>query len=163
MSQPLASPSSAEQEAAEFIERFATMISNSGWPRMMARVFAALMAAEDGRRTAQELREILQVGAPAISGAIKTLVQLQFIDRQRVPGDRREFYKVREDAWYRATTGNDQTLALWQEAASEGAKVFGKDTGAGRRFSETEEFFAFIRAELPKLMERWHDMHGGDR
>ena len=41
----------------------------------MARVFACLMVAEDGRRTAAELSSALHVGAPAISGGVKALLQ----------------------------------------------------------------------------------------
>jgi hypothetical protein len=42
-------------------------------PRMPARVFAAVLVAEDGRRTAAELADQLGVSPAAISGAVPIL------------------------------------------------------------------------------------------
>jgi DNA-binding transcriptional regulator GbsR (MarR family) len=151
---------STDEEIAAFIERYAEALTRSGWPRMMSRVFSCLMASEDGRRTAAELSELLHVGAPAISGGVKALLQSGLVVREREPGQRRDHYRVREDVWFRAVTGNDANLARWQEASEEGARLLGPDTEAGARFDETRRFFAFLRAELPRLMERWHESQG---
>lgn len=145
------------EEVADFIERYAEALALSGWPRMMARVFAYLMAAEDGRSTAAQLSQGLGVGAPAISGGIKALLQAGLVTRERVPGDRRDYYRVQEDTWFRAVTGNDANLARWQDASAAGARLLGTDTEAGRRFEETRRFFEFLRVELPRLMDRWHE------
>lgn len=146
-----------DQEIADFIERYAEALALSGWPRMMSRVFACLMAAEDGRRTAAELSEMLHVGAPAISGAIKLLLPSGLVTREREIGERRDYYRVREDVWFRAVTGNDANLARWQQASEDGARLLGTDTMAGARFDETRRFFEFLRVELPRLMDRWHE------
>jgi len=34
--------------------------------------------------------------------------------------------------------------------------LLGEDRPAGRRLRETQEFFAFLRQELPLMMDRWH-------
>jgi DNA-binding transcriptional regulator GbsR (MarR family) len=148
-------------ELAAFIEEYAEALTQSGWPRMMARVFACLMAAEEGRLTAAELSQALHVGAPAISGGIKLLLQSGLVTREREPGDRRDHYRVREDTWFRAVTGNDDNLARWQQASEDGARLLGTDTQAGRRFDETRRFFEFLRSELPRLMDRWHESQQG--
>ena len=49
------------EELVRFVERFALMLVESGVPRMPARVFGALLIAEDGKRTAGELAELLRV------------------------------------------------------------------------------------------------------
>ena len=144
-------------ELDAFVERYAEALTLSGWPRMMARVFACLRVAEDGRRTAAELSSALHVGAPAISGGVKALLQSGLVTREREPGDRRDYYRVQEDTWFRAVTGNDANLARWQEASESGARLLGTDTAAGRRFDETRRFFEFLREELPRLMDRWHE------
>ena len=41
--------------------------------RMPARAFAAILAADDGRRTAAELAELLEVSPAAVSGAVRYL------------------------------------------------------------------------------------------
>ena len=42
-----------------FVERFASVLTESGFPRMPARVFAALLATDSGRLTAAELAAML--------------------------------------------------------------------------------------------------------
>src|ERR1044072_4994777 len=59
------------EELGRFVERFALMLVESGIPRMPARVFGALLIAEDGKRTAGELAEQLRVRPAAISGAAR--------------------------------------------------------------------------------------------
>jgi hypothetical protein len=46
-------------------------------------------------------------------------------------------------------------LRRWVEAAEEGAAAIGTDRPAGRRLAETRDFFAFMHAELPGVIERW--------
>src|SRR5215207_1293830 len=53
---------SRDQEAvSRFIERFSSVLTDSGTARMPARVFVALLAADSGRQNAAELADTLQV------------------------------------------------------------------------------------------------------
>jgi DNA-binding transcriptional regulator GbsR (MarR family) len=65
------SPAADDPAIARFVERFALTLLKTGLPRMPARVFAALLTAPDGRLTAAELAERLQVSPAAISGAVR--------------------------------------------------------------------------------------------
>ncbi|HWJ40778.1 MAG TPA: MarR family transcriptional regulator, partial [Candidatus Limnocylindrales bacterium] len=65
-----------------FVERFASVLTESGFPRMPARVFAALLATDSGRLTAAELAALLHVSAAAISGAVSYLVQVNLASRE---------------------------------------------------------------------------------
>ena len=50
---------------------FAFLLTESGVPRMPARVFASVLAEDAGALTAAELAERLQVSPAAISGAVR--------------------------------------------------------------------------------------------
>ncbi|MFJ1754325.1 GbsR/MarR family transcriptional regulator [Kitasatospora sp. NPDC088134] len=140
---------------AEFVERFATVLTDAGFPRMPARVFTALLTADSGRLTAAELGELLQVSPAAVSGAVRYLAQVELVGREREPGSRRERYRVHDHVWYEATTNRDRTLLRWESGLAEGVRALGPDTPAGRRLAESLEFFAFFRVELQQMMERW--------
>jgi predicted transcriptional regulator len=146
--------------AARFVERFAVNLEQSGVPRMPARVFVALLATDSGSLTAAELAERLQASPAAISGAVRYLVQVSLISRERDPGTRRDRYRVWDDAWYEAVVRRERLLALWEESAREGVEALGARTPAGRRMAETAAFFAFLRREMPALLQRWRDAHG---
>jgi DNA-binding transcriptional regulator GbsR (MarR family) len=138
-----------------FIERFASALMDAGMPRMPARVFVALLASDSGRLTAAEMAEVLHVSPAAISGALRYLQQVNMLTRERRPGSRRDHYRLLDDSWYEMTLRREQVMARWIAAGTEGIDVLGPDTPAGRRMTESVEFFEFVRAELPALLERW--------
>ncbi|RKE21741.1 GbsR/MarR family transcriptional regulator [Streptomyces sp. TLI_171] len=139
----------------EFVERFATVLVEAGFPRMPARVFSALLTADSGRLGAAELGELLQVSPAAVSGAVRYLAQVELVGREREPGSRRERYRLHDHVWYEATANSDRTLVRWEAGLAEGVEALGPDTPAGRRLAESLEFFAFLRVELAQMMERW--------
>jgi len=141
--------------AARFIERFASVLVESGVPRMPARVFAALLTIDSGRLTASELAELLQISPAAVSGAVRYLTQVSLISREREPGSRRDVYRLHDDEWYEAIVRREPLLQRWERAVLEGVDAVGADTPAGRRLRDTAGFFEFLQAEMPAMLERW--------
>jgi hypothetical protein len=140
-----------------FIERYATVLTESGFPRMPARVFVALLSTDSGRGTAAQLADLLRVSPAAISGAMRYLMQLNLASREREPGSRRDVYRVHDDVWYEAAVRRDQMLDRWGSSLREGIEVLGPDTPAGRRMAESLEYLSFLREALPDLLRRWHE------
>ena len=141
--------------AARFIERFASVLVESGVPRMPARVFAALLTIDSGQLTASELAGLLQVSPAAVSGAVRYLTQVSLISREREPGSRRDVYRLHDDQWYEAIVRREPLLQRWERAVLEGVEAVGPATPAGRRLRDTADFFEFLQAEMPALLERW--------
>jgi predicted transcriptional regulator len=148
---------------ARFVERFAANLEESGFPRMPARVFVALLATDSGSLTAAELAERLQASPAAISGAVRYLAQLSLIGREREPGSRRDRYRVYDDAWYEASVRRERLLTRWEETVREGVDVLGAGSAAGARMAETLAFFEFLRREMPAVLERWRQERDAQR
>lgn len=140
---------------AGFIERFASVLTQSGFPRMPARVFAAILATDSGRLNSAELAKLLRVSPAAISGAVRYLVQVNLASREAEPGSRREHYRVHSEVWYEAIARKDQVLDRCERSLREGIEVVGRETPAGARIAETLGFFEFLQKELPAMMDRW--------
>ncbi len=143
-----------------FVERFALMLTETGWPRMPARVFACLLCEDSGWLTAGGLAARLRVSPAAISGAVRYLVQIGLVTREREPGARTDHYSIDDDAWYEAIMRRNDALARWDEALAEGVQVVGAGAPAGRRLEESREFFAFFHDELVQMLERWRQHKG---
>ena len=77
--------------------------------------------------------------------------------RAREPGTRRDVFRVHEDGWGEMYTQQAAVLRRWIQAADESAKALGPDSPGGRRLAETRDFFAFMHAELPGLIQRWRE------
>ncbi len=150
-----------EEAVRKFAERFAADLSDNGFPRMPARVFAELLVSESGQRTAAELAQALQVSPAAISGAVRYLVLIHFVTRAREAGSRRDVVRVAEHNWMQATLNQDQVYARMEATLGEGVAVLGTDTVAGARVEETRDFFAYLRKELPLVLQRWQEQRKG--
>jgi DNA-binding transcriptional regulator GbsR (MarR family) len=147
--------------AGEFVERFASVMTAAGMPRMPARVFARLLADDRGACTAAELAESLQASPAAISGATRYLIQVRLVAKDRLPGERRDTFRLHSTVWYEVMGTRDDELARWAEVSREGVAAVGHDTAAGRRLEETARFFDFLRTELAGLMDRWRELQQG--
>lgn len=146
-----------EEVVLRYVERFALVLTEAGLPRMPARVFAYALADDAERYTAAELARGLGVSLAAISGAVRHLVQLGYLARERIPGHRTDTYHVYdEDVWGSIILQNDRVLEGYEQVAAEGADLLG-DTPGGRRLRETADFFEFMRTEQPRIIERWHE------
>lgn len=148
-------PTRDEEAVGRFIERFASALTDSGFPRMPARAFVALLATDSGRLTAAELADRLRASRAAVSGAMRYLIQLNLASREREPGSRRDVYAVHDDVWYEAALRRDQVLTRWESSLRDGLEALGDGTPAGRRIIETIEYIDFIQAALPALLAEW--------
>jgi DNA-binding transcriptional regulator GbsR (MarR family) len=144
-----------DEAVRRFVERFALNLTEAGMARMPARVFATVLVAEDGRRTAAELADQLGVSPAAISGAVRYLTQLRLLSREREPRERVDHYRVSSDTWYEAITRRDEMVERWLQDLAEGVKAVGPDTAVGARLEETRQFFEYLLDEVPRMLERW--------
>lgn len=140
-----------------YVERFALLLRESGMPPMPARVFAYALISDADRYTATELAEGLRVSPAAISGAVRYLVQTGLLARERQVGTPGGLYCLYgEDVWYQIYQAQFARLRRYHEVAAEGVAIVGADTPGGRRLRQTADFFEFLDAEYPAVMERWH-------
>jgi predicted transcriptional regulator len=139
-----------------FVERFAMTMAELGIPRMPARVFAYVLADDAERYTAAQLATALRVSPAAISGAVRTLVQMGLLGREREPGSRADSYRVYDDdVWGTISVRRLAQADPFEKLAEEGAALLGEDTPGGRRMRETAEYYGFMRARMAANIEEW--------
>ena len=145
------------QEAAE---QLALVLSTHGLQRMTARVLAALLFTEQPTMTMGELADRLQASSGAISGAIKMLTSVGLVERAPAPASRRDHYRLRDNAWAVLYTNQNEVLAAMLKAAEAGIATTGGKTLAGQRLIQMRDFYNFLLAEIPALLDRWHRQSG---
>jgi predicted transcriptional regulator len=149
---------SYQRDLLRFVERFALVMTEAGMPRMPARVFAYVLAEDAERYTAADLASGLRVSPAAISGAVRYLVQSGLLGKEREPGDRSDTYRIYDDdVWGTISLQRVDMLRQWEDRLAEGVELLGPDRPGGRRLRETQEFFAFMRAETVRMIERWRE------
>jgi DNA-binding transcriptional regulator GbsR (MarR family) len=154
-------PSSIERDDAavgRFIERLALELTTAGLARMPARVLAGLLTTDSGSLTAGELADLLRVSPASISEAVRYLMQLGMVAREREPGSRRDHYVLLEDLWSEITKRRNELLIRWQEAMEQGMDILGAETPAGIRMAEAVAFFDLLYRELEVVLKKWPDL-----
>jgi DNA-binding transcriptional regulator GbsR (MarR family) len=152
-----------EEAVAAYLERFASVLVAAGIPGMAARVLAALHVTDEGRLSASELGQMLQISPAAVSGAVRYLAGIGLVHKERVPGSRRDYYRMPPNVWEEVVRMQSQVLARWSKMLSEGIDVVGADTPAGERMAEYAAFFEFVNREFPDLFARWEARHAAGR
>lgn len=137
-------------------ERLALTFTSGGMQRMTARVMCALLFAEQDTVTAGELAEWLTISPGTVSTALKSLTTVGLIERVPAPGSRREHFRIRSSAWATLMSTQNEIVKGMQEAASEGIETVGEDSIAGQRLVEMRDFYTYLMAELPAMIDRWH-------
>lgn len=149
------------QAVAEFIERFGAALVDAGVPQMPALVFVALLVADSARLSAEELAAQLRVSPAAISGAVKYLMHIGLVRRERQPGSRRHYYVLQDPTWYELVARREQILDRWIADTRAGVDAVGAATPAGRRLAESLDFFEFLREEMSAMLARWRRRQAG--
>ncbi|MFG2629229.1 GbsR/MarR family transcriptional regulator [Streptomyces sp. NPDC048473] len=145
------------EAVSRFVERFASDMTEAGMQRMASRVFAALLADDDGSMTSAELAMALQISPAAVSGAVNYLTQVSMVGREREPGSRRDRYRLHNEVWYTTFAQRDRVITRWENTLKDGARTLGEHTPAGARLAETAAFFEFAQSELAGMMDRWRE------
>jgi hypothetical protein len=146
---------------AEVAERLALALSEAGLQRMVARVLAAFLFTEQESLTAGQLGAQLGASAGSISGAITMLRTVGLIEPAPTPGSRSAHYRMRDDAWATLMSAKNSMLGLMSEIAEEGLARTPQDSPAAARLRRMSGFYRYLEAELPALLQRWHDGEPG--
>lgn len=140
-----------------YIERFAAVLVAAGFPPMPARVFVALLVTDSGRLSAAELAAMLRISPAAVSGGVRYLIQLGLVHKERVPGSRRDYYRMPGNMWDDLLRMRDQVMSRWTALVREGIELVGADTPAGERMTEQAAFLDFATKELSQVLSRWEE------
>lgn len=143
-------------ELPDTAEELALVLAAHGLQRMTARVLAALLYAEQPATTMGELGEQLHASSGAISGALKMLVSVGLAEQVPAPGSRRDHYRLRDNAWAVLYTNQNEVMSAMQTAAEAGVASSSDEGLARRRLEQMRDFYAFMQAELPALLDRWY-------
>lgn len=145
-----------EDGVRRFVEHMAMLFADWGFPRMAARVLMVMTVADEPALSAGELAGRLGVSPAAISGAVRYLIQIGMAVREPVPRSRRDRYRLTNDTWYEATLTKLTIFKAVADLATEGATALGgPGTPSGARVAEMRDYFRFVHAELPAVLDKW--------
>jgi DNA-binding transcriptional regulator GbsR (MarR family) len=130
---------------------------------MAGRVFAFALVDDAHQHTATDLAEALRVSPAAISGAVRWLVGVGMLFREREPGLRSDLYRLNDDnVWGTILRGRMFLFDHWEKAIDAAMKVVEGGGPGARRLAETRDFYAFLAEEMADMLDRWDKRVSGD-
>jgi DNA-binding transcriptional regulator GbsR (MarR family) len=144
-----------EQER-QYIEKVGLYFEQLTLPRMAGRIFGWLLISESPQASMGELVEALQASKSSMSTMLRLLIQIDLVELVSLPGERRDYYRIRGDAWVKALNDRLAQARAFRQLAGEGLDLLAKSPAARRqRLEEMHSMYAFLERELPLLTERW--------
>ncbi|MFI8005227.1 helix-turn-helix domain-containing protein [Streptomyces sp. NPDC086010] len=153
----LVAPGRDAEEVRAFEESYTAVLVQSGMPKMMARVLAALTITDSGTLTAAELVEHLQVSPASVSKAMAFLDSQGLVRRER-DERRRERYCVDNDVWFQSMMASARATEQLVETARQGVGVLGPGTEAGTRLENVARFMDFVSESITRAAEQARDV-----
>ncbi len=150
----------AVKEERMFVEKVGISFEQLTLPRMAGRVFGWLLISESPLVSMGELVTALQASKSSISNAVHLLIQIELVELVSLPGERRDYYRIRSDAWAISLNERLSQARAFRQLAEEGLTLLdGTSKERRKRLEEMRSVYALVERELPKLIELWEDEH----
>ncbi len=139
-----------------FVEQFGIAFEQTGLPRMSGRILGWLVIANPPHQSADELAEGLVASKGSISSSTRLLIQLGLVERLSLPGVRRDYFRLRPDAWKNIIRhGLEDEIKLFRQLAEQGLLLFSDKTSLTVKWLEDmRDIYTFLEREFLALMER---------
>jgi DNA-binding transcriptional regulator GbsR (MarR family) len=143
-------------ELAHFVEEVGLMFEQGGLPRMAGRVLGLLLTAQPPHQSAEDLRRALHASKGSISTMTRLLMQIYFIERVSLPGDRRDYFRITPNVWSKMSRARTPQITQIRQLAERGLAILdGAPSEQRARLEEMRDFYAWYERELPALIDRY--------
>ncbi|MBN1192506.1 MAG: GntR family transcriptional regulator [Coriobacteriia bacterium] len=147
---------STDAERHALLERVAGFLEATGFPRAVARVYAALLLAEGEGLSTHELMDELGVSKASITNAMQFLVGTELVERYRVRGSREAHYRMLKGKWGGILERKFAATGYIRKIIDE-AMELAPSPEACERLQELHDVYAFFEVEFESLMQRWNE------
>jgi DNA-binding transcriptional regulator GbsR (MarR family) len=143
---------------AEFVEQFALLFEAAGSPRMEGRVIGYLIVSNKAYVSSAELARALSASAGSISSTTRRLIDLGFIARHAVPGDRSHYFKVEDDVWGSFLAGERRLLGKQRQVFDDMlAELPDGMPDPRKRLRNARNYFEWLATYHRKMLLDWQE------
>ncbi len=142
-----------------FAEEMGQIFDRWSLPRMAGRVWGILLVSDEPALSAQDLVTRLHASAGSISAATRYLLDHRLIERVRLPGERRDFFRFDPSATYAMFQQRIDATAAMHRVFEVAEPRFADRTVAQERLSQLHDFYEWMEMQLRALMKEWRQQH----
>lgn len=143
-------------EEQHFIEEVGLFFEQTGHPRMAGRILGRLLISVPPHQSTGDLADSLLASKGSISTMTRLLIQVGLIERVSLPGERRDYFRIKPNAWFQMTKQEFSRIAAFRDQVVRGLGILGDEgPGVRERLEELRDMCDFYEAELPGILDRW--------
>lgn len=139
----------------DFGERLGRFFETNGLPRTAGRVLAHLLTCDPAEQTFDEIVDASGASRSTVSVATRFLMQQDLVERFGVPGERRDRYRLREDAWTALLKQDVAAASQLRGFAEDGLRLTARSPAVRARLASMREFFVFLEDAYTPLLVQW--------
>ncbi len=140
----------------DYVDRLGMWFEQIGMQPLVGRLLAWLIVCQPPQQSSKDLASALEASPGAISTTAKVLIQMSMIERVRVRGDRKTYFRVVPDVWTQRIRAEMALTAQLRQITEEGLDALdraGHETDS--RLEELRDMAVFFEREFPAMIERW--------
>ncbi len=142
-----------------YAEEAGVVLAGMGLPQAYGKLLGWLLICTPAAQSGAELSAALGLSKGSVSAGLRTLEASGLVRRVAMPGRRGTFFEMTPDAIMRAA--GSEKFTAFRRLMDRGLDVLGgEDAPGGERLRTTRDFYAFLEAEVPKLIERFKNERG---
>ena len=137
-----------------YAEEAAVVLAGMGLPLATGKLLGWLLICDPPAQSGAEMAAALGLSKGSVSAGIRILEGSGLARRVAMPGRRGTFYEMTPDAIMRAA--GSEKFTYFRQLMDRGLEVVGgEDAPGAERLRLNRDFYAFLEAEVPKLIERF--------
>ena len=147
-------------EERHFVEDVGLLFEEMGFPRMAGRILGWLLICDPPEQSAGQLAGALQASKGSLSTMTRLLLQMNLIERVAVPGERRDYFRLKPGAWISLVRQELYEFVALRQLTERGLELLqSDDSEVKQRLEDARDLFAYLEREYPVLIERWEQEH----
>jgi DNA-binding transcriptional regulator GbsR (MarR family) len=125
---------------------------------MEGRVLALLLIVDEPYLSSARIADLLQASAGAVSMSTRALVNLGFLKRHAIPGDRSHYFRTEDDVWGGFLAGERDYVRRINSTLEFGLDVLPEDASRPRtRLTNALRYMTWLVGHHRKMLAEWQE------
>jgi DNA-binding transcriptional regulator GbsR (MarR family) len=140
----------------QYVDETGLLLEAAGLPRIAGQVLGWMQVCEPEQQSLSDLTDALGISKASASTTTRLLTQIGILEPTVLPGDRRDYYRISQDAWQRFFHTRIETMHRLRRNAEHGLRVLDGESPRRRdRLERMLRLYSFLERQMSKLLEQF--------
>lgn len=141
----------------QLIEDFGLFFENYGLPRIFGRIYGLLLVTDQPHLSLEQIAQELNISKASASTMARQLQAMTMIQKSTVPGDRRDYYRISDDAHVKTVHMKLNAALALSSLIQRGARLEGLSAATHKRLKRMEHFYSEAAAFIDEFFKNYRE------